>query len=174
MPKRWPSATVHHEQEDFPAGMEICVTWQPLRGDRLLAARKAAGMSRRDLAAALAVPSPARIRLWESGLERPQPRFVPRLAATLGVDPLGLLDVDSEDPPLAALRLAAGLAANEMQAPGVSVMTYMRLENGRTATDPPETVVSAVARLLDTDVTRVKAAIRRSRRDRTGSTSLSG
>jgi transcriptional regulator with XRE-family HTH domain len=70
-----------------------------LRGDRLQAAREAAGMSREDLALKLELSSPARIRVWELALERPRPRFVPRLAAALGVEPLYLLDADPEDPP---------------------------------------------------------------------------
>ncbi len=97
-----------------------------LRSDRLLAARKAACLSREDLALALGLSSPARIRVWELGLERPRPRFIPRLAAALDVSPYHLLDVDPGDPPLAALRLAAGFATNELTAPGLSVMTYGR------------------------------------------------
>lgn len=131
-------------------------------------------MSRNDLAMALKLPDPARIRVWESGHERPRPRFVPRLAAALGIDPLDLLDVDPGDPPLAALRLAAGLATNEIHAPGVSVMTYVRLEDGRTGANPSAAVLSAVARLLRVDVPRVEAAIRRSRSDHTASASSRG
>ena len=107
----------------------------------------------------------ARIRVWEQGLERPRPRLVPRLAAALGVEPLYLLDVDPDDPPLVALRVAAGLATNEMGAPGVSVMTYVRLEDGRPGADPAADVVQAVAGVLGVDVPRVEAAIRRSRSD---------
>ena len=107
----------------------------------------------------------ARIRVWEQGLERPRPRFVPRLAAALGVEPLYLLDVDPDDPPLVALRVAAGLATNEMGAPRVSVMTYVRLEDGRPGADPAADVVQAVAGVLGVDVPRVEAAIRRSRSD---------
>ena len=103
--------------------------------------------------------------MWELGLERPRPRFVPRLAAAVGIDPLHLLDVDPDDPPLAALRLAAGLATNEMGAPGVSVMTYVRLEDGRPGTEPTADAVHAVAGLLGVDESRVQAAIRRARRD---------
>ena len=99
-----------------------------LRGDRLQAAREAIGLSREDLATKLELSSPVRVRVWETGLERPRPRFVPRLAVALGVNPLYLLDVDPDDPPLAALRLAAGLATNEVTGPGLSVMTYVRLE----------------------------------------------
>lgn len=136
-----------------------------LRGDRLQAAREAAGMSREDLALKLELSSPARIRVWELVLERPRPRFVPRLAAALGVEPLYLLDADPDDPPLAALRLAAGLATNEMGSPGVSVMTYMRLEDGRPGADPSPNVVAAVADVLGVNVSRVQAAIRRARND---------
>lgn len=136
-----------------------------LRGDRLRAAREAAGLTRDDLAAKLELSSPARIRVWELGLESPRPRLLPRLAAAIGVEPLYLLDVNPDDPPLAALRVAAGLATNEMSAPGVSVMTYVRLEDGRPGAEPAADVVQAVAGVLGVDAARVTAAIRRSRSD---------
>ncbi|WP_100500241.1 helix-turn-helix transcriptional regulator [Geodermatophilus chilensis] len=136
-----------------------------LRGDRLQAAREAMGLTREELATKLELSSPARIRVWEMGLERPRPRYVPRLAAALGVDPVYLLGVDSGDPPLAALRLAAGLATNEVTAPGVSVMTYVRLEDGRPGADPSARVIAAIAEVLGVDVPRVEAAVRRSRSD---------
>lgn len=136
-----------------------------LRGDRLQAAREALGLTREQLATRLELSSPARIRVWEMGLEHPRPRLVPRLAAAVGVEPLYLLDVDANDPPLAALRVAAGLATNEMGAPGVSVMTYVRLEDGRPGTESSPTLVAAVAQVLGVDPTRVEAAIRRSRSD---------
>src|SRR3954452_16512796 len=103
------------------------------------------GLTREELAAKLELSSPARIRVWETGLERPRPRFIPRLAAALGVDALHLLDVDPDDPPLAAFRWAPGRATNEVPAPGVSVMTYVRLEDGRPAADPSVRVVAAIA-----------------------------
>src|SRR5918998_2817179 len=103
------------------------------------------GLTREGLAAKLELSSPSRLRVWETGLERPRPRFVPRLAAALGVDPVYLLDVDPNDPPLAALRLAAGRATNEVTAPGVSVMTYVRLEDGRPGADPSVRVIAAIA-----------------------------
>ena len=136
-----------------------------LRGDRLQAAREAAGLSREELATELELSGPARIRVWETGLERPRPRFVPRLAAALGVDPLHLLDVDPGDPPLAALRLAAGFATNQVTAPGLSVMTYVRLEDGHPGVDHSTRVIAAVAETLGVDVARVEAAVRRSRSD---------
>ena len=136
-----------------------------LRGDRLQAARAAIGLTREELAAKLELSSPVRIRVWETGLERPRPRFVPRLAVALGVNPLYLLDVDPDDPPLAALRLAAGLATNEVTGPGLSVMTYVRLEDGRPGADPSDRVIAAISQALDVDISRMKAAVRRSRSD---------
>lgn len=145
-----------------------------LRGDRLQAAREAMRLTREELATKLELSGPGRIRVWETGLERPRPRFVPRLAAALGVDPLHLLDVDPDDPPLAALRLAAGLATNEVTAPGLSVMTYVRLEDGRPGADPSVRVLSAIAEILAVDVPRVQAAVRRCRSDHAALASFGG
>jgi transcriptional regulator with XRE-family HTH domain len=63
-----------------------------LRGDRLQAAREAVGLTREELATRLELSSPARVRVWESGLERPRPRFVPRLAAALDAAIAAALD----------------------------------------------------------------------------------
>ena len=145
-----------------------------LRGDHLQAAREAVGLSREGLATELELSSPVRIRVWETGLERPRPRFVPRLATALGVDPLYLLDVDRDDPPLAALRLAAGFATNQVTAPGLSVMTYVRLEDGRPGVDDSAKVIAAVAEVLGVDVARVEAAVRRSRSDHAALASFGG
>ncbi len=71
----------------------------------------------------------------------------------------------STTPPLAALRLAAGLATDEVSAPGLSVMTFVRLEDGRPGTDPSVRVITAIAEVLGVDVPRVEAAVRRSRSD---------
>ena len=136
-----------------------------LRGDRLREARDAMGLTREQLATKLELSGPARVRVWELGIERPRPRYLPRLAAALHVEPLHLLDVEVDDPPLAALRVAAGLAINEMGVPGLSVMTYVRLEDGRPGSDPSPAVVTAIAGLLAVEEPRVEAAIRRSRRD---------
>ena len=145
-----------------------------LRGDRLQAAREAIGLSREELATQLELSSPVRIRVLETGLERPRPRFVPRLAAALGVDPLHLLDVDPDDPPLAALRLAAGLATNEVTGAGLSVMTYVRLEDGRPGADPSPRVIRAISQVLGVDIPRVEAAVRRSRRDHAAMATFQG
>lgn len=135
------------------------------RGDRLLAAREAAGLSREDLTIALELSTPYRILQWELGNERPRPRFVVPLAAALGVNPLHLLDVDPDDPPLAALRLAAGLSTEQMRAPGMSAMTYQRLESGGSSVASPSSIVNTIAAAFNVDTGRVQAAIRRSQRD---------
>lgn len=132
------------------------------RGDRLLAAREAAGFTREQLTLTLDLSSPLRIRQWETGRERPRPRFIPGLAVAVGVDPLHLLDVDPRNPPLAALRLAAGLTTRDMVAPGLSVMTYQRLEDRGAAEEPAEDVVAAIADRLGAGVDAVRAAIQRS------------
>ena len=135
------------------------------RGDRLLAAREAAGLSREDLTIALDLSTPFRIRQWELGIERPRPRFVPPLAAALSIAPLQLLDVDPDDPPLAALRIAAGLTTEQLNAPGMSGMTFMRLENGRLNTALPVARITLIAAALGVKPEQVEAAIRRSRAD---------
>jgi transcriptional regulator with XRE-family HTH domain len=136
-----------------------------LRGDRMRAAREVAGLSRDDMARALGLSSSTRVRLWESGLETPRPRLVPRIANLLSVDVLHLLDVDPEDPPLVALRLAAGRATTEMSAPRMSVMTYVRLEDGRVSQEPQADVIASLSKLLQVDELQIRASVRRSRRD---------
>ena len=129
-----------------------------LRGDRLQLPARPWGRPEKNWRRNWSSPARARIPVWETGLERPLPRFVPRLAAALGVDPLYLLDVDPDDPPLAVLRLAAGLATDQVTAPGVSVMTFVRLEDGRPGADPSVRVITAIAEVLGVDVPRVEAA----------------
>lgn len=137
------------------------------RGDRLTAARLAAGLTVIDLAAAVG-GSESQIRAWETGrTAHPRPPLVPRLAAALGVDPLTLLDVDPADPPLAALRLAAGLSVHDVAAAaGTSSMRYYRLEAGTSEPPAPE-VAAAIAAALNTGPTQVEAAAHRARTDRT-------
>lgn len=134
------------------------------RGRRLAGARAAAQLTQEDLAAAVGVSGALRVRLWESGAEHPRPNLIPLLAQAVHIDPLELLDVDSSDPPLAALRLAAGHSSSQMSAAtAMSVMSYHRLENGIGRTAPEERTVVAVARALNVSVERVQAAIGRTK-----------
>ncbi|RBY92457.1 XRE family transcriptional regulator [Blastococcus sp. TF02-8] len=101
-------------------------------GDRLRHARLAAGLTREDLAQRAGVRSADRIRDWERGAHAPQARYVPRLAAALGVDPVALYDVDPARPTLRVLRLARGLSLQQLaQLTGVPIMTCQRIEQGR-------------------------------------------
>lgn len=136
------------------------------RGDRLLSAREAAGLSREDLTLALDLSSPWRIRQWELGHERPRPRFVPPLAAAVKVEPLHLLDVDPQDPPLAAIRIAAGLTLDDLNAPGMSKQSFMRLEDGRLTAELATELVDSMTAALAVSPEQLRAAIRRSRADR--------
>ena len=136
------------------------------RGDRLRAAREAAGLTRKDLTLALGLSSPLRISQWEREFERPQPRYVPALAAALNVEPLHLLDVDPQDPPLAAIRIAAGKNITEMRADGMSFMTYQRIEDARPGVDISESVIAVIGDLLTIDRASVDAAVRRTVKDR--------
>ena len=135
------------------------------RGDRLRAAREAAALTEKDLTLLLGLSGPYRVKQWELGMERPQPRYIPQLAVALHIDPLGLLDVDPDDPPLAALRIAKGIGTKQMVAPGMSFMTYQRIEGGRPNTDVSEDAIIAISEALSVDRGRVEASIRRTRED---------
>ena len=136
-----------------------------LRGDRVAELRKAAGLLQTDLAAELGTRD-RRVGEWERGEQQPQPRSVPALAAALQVDPLELLDVDPDDPPLLALRLAAGLTLTEVvDASAVPYSTYRRLEGGLVRGEPVAAVVKALAPVLQVTVAKLLRALQRSRVD---------
>lgn len=139
------------------------------RGDRLRVARMAAGITEEELAGRLGLSSGVRIQAWESGIvERPRPRFLPPLAAELGIDPMSLLDVDLADPPLAALRLVAGHRMQDVsELTGMHPMTYQRLEStGRTGRRLPLTdeLIGRLAAAFGTSPANVWAALEASRR----------
>jgi len=134
-------------------------------GRRLAEARRAVGLSEEDLGGAIGVSSGLRIRAWESGeSERPRPRFIPLLAAALGIDALTLLDVDPEDPPLAALRIAAGKTTHDLyDETGLAAMRYQRLESGINAYKLDHATVEGLARAFAVTPQRIRAAVARSR-----------
>jgi len=106
-----------------------------LRGELLAQRRKAAGWTQAQLAAQLGAAGRLRVGQWERGLE--QPRYIPRLAAALHLDAVELLAVEVQNPPLQALRLAAGLTLAEIAAAtGMAHSTYYRLENGLVRANP--------------------------------------
>lgn len=139
------------------------------RGDRLRLARTAVGLTEEELAGRLGLSSGVRIQAWESGVvERPRPRYLSPLAAELGIDPMSLLDVDPTDPPLAALRLVAGLRMQDVsELTGLHPMTYQRLEStGRTGRRLPLTdeLIASLAAAFGTQSANVWAALEAARR----------
>lgn len=135
-----------------------------LRGLRVARLRTLAGWSQQQLAAELGVSGRRRVGQWERGLEQPQPRYFPLLAAALQVEPLDLLAIDHNDPPLLALRLAAGLTLTEVAAvSGIAYSSYHRLEHGLVVGDPTAATAKALARTLGVTTDQILRAAARSR-----------
>ena len=135
-----------------------------LRGQRVARLRTLAGWTQQQLAAELGASGRRRIGQWERGLEQPQPRFVPLLAAALQVEPLELLTVDRRDPPLLALRMAAGLTLTEVAAAsGIPYTSYHRLEHGLVVADPAAATAKALARTFGVTNDQILRAVTRSR-----------
>jgi transcriptional regulator with XRE-family HTH domain len=135
------------------------------RGDRLLQARLDTGLTRSELAKRVGAPSRDRVRQWELGLERPQPRMVPLLAAAVGIKALWLLDGDPRNPTLMELRIAAGMSLDRICAESnLPYGTYYRLERGRRAGPPADEIVTAIADALRLTWPATARAIESSRR----------
>lgn len=138
-----------------------------LRGDRVAELRRAAGWLQTDLAARLG-NTDQRIGEWERGVRQPQPRHLMRLAQALGVAPMELLDADQQDPPVRALRLAAGLTLQELAAAsGLAYITYHRLENGLKRSEAATAAAAdSLAPVLGVSSEQVLRALARSRAER--------
>jgi len=135
-----------------------------LRSLRVARLRTLAGWTQAELAIELGASGRRRVGQWERGLEQPQPRFVPLLAAALRVEPLELLAVDRNDPPLLALRLAAGLTLTEVAAAsGIAYSSYHRLEHGLIVADPTVATAKALARAVGVTNDQILRAAARSR-----------
>ena len=136
-----------------------------LRGGQVAVLRRAARLTQADVASRLDVAQ-SRISAWESGLEQPQARHLKALAAALRVDAVELLEVDPTDPPLAALRAAAGLTvADVVEATGLPHTTYLQREQGQVQAELPARAVEVLAHALGVPSSQVRAAVARSRSD---------
>jgi transcriptional regulator with XRE-family HTH domain len=126
--------------------------------DRLRAARAAAGLSQRELAARARVPSTT-IAKWEGGFHRPYAGKLADLAAALGVSPTALTRHGGAGPrTLAQLRVAAGLTQQAAAAHAGLVRTrYSAIERGETAA-VAEDVVAAIAAALAVTEAQVRTA----------------
>ncbi len=136
-----------------------------LRPGLLVGLRQRAGLSQMQVAAQLdGLRRQQSVGDWERGRQQPAPRMIPALAVVLGVSPLELLDVDVHDPPLQALRLAAGLSLLELEAAsGVSYSRCRRLEGGQIRDDLDEASTAALADALKVDTATAGRAVDRSR-----------
>lgn len=132
-----------------------------LRGDRVTQLRRAAGQRQVDLAARLGTRE-QRVGEWERGAQQPHPKQLVALARELQVPPLHLLDVDPDDPPLQALRLAAGLTLQQVAvASGVAFSTYRRLEVGAVRGSPSSQTIEMISAALQIAPDRIAAALAR-------------
>ncbi len=136
-----------------------------LRPGLLAQLRRSAGLSQAEVAARVeGLQREQNLGDWERARAQPHPRFIPPLAAVLGVEPLSLLDVDPEDPPLEALRLAVGLSQLELEVrSGVHRTTYARLEKGTRQGEPEPATIEVLASALGVTPERFVRATRRSR-----------
>lgn len=133
-----------------------------LRGGRVAELRRAVGQRQADLASLLGTRS-QRVGEWERGTQQPHPRQLVALARELQVPPLQLLDVDADDPPLQALRLAAGLTLQEVAAAsGIPFSSYRRLEVGAARGAPSSQTLHLLSSALHVAPERVAAAVARS------------
>lgn len=134
-----------------------------LLGEKLAQLRRNAGLRQADLGATLGVHG-TRVSEWERGDLQPHPRHVLALARALDVAPLELLDSDPQDPPLMALRLAAGLTLRDLEeVSGIPYGTYRRLETGLTRRDPTPATLDALAAALVVPPDRLQRALACSR-----------
>ena len=85
---------------------------QATLGDRIAAAREAAGLTQAELAQRLGVRRPT-LRDWEDDRAEPRANRLQMLAGCLGVSLRWLMTGEGEDPPLASGTAAAG---NEVRA----------------------------------------------------------
>lgn len=132
-----------------------------LRGEEVAAQRRAAALRQVDLAASLGVDA-SRVSEWERGDLQPLPRHVLALAQALGVAPLSLLVCDPDDPPLTALRLAAGLRlVDVVERTGIPYGTYRRLEAGLNRRGPGPATVETLATVFAVTAEAVQRAAAR-------------
>lgn len=110
-----------------------------------------------------------RVSEWERGDLHPHPRHLLALARALDVAPLALLDCDPQDPPLTALRLAAGLTLRDVEErAGVPYASYRRLESGLNRRGPTAAVLDALAAALGVDAHQLQRAVARGVADASG------
>lgn len=133
-----------------------------MRGERVAELRRAAGWTQAQLATHAGTRL-QRVGEWERGQAQPYAPQLHQLAAALGVPALELLDIDPADPPLLALRMAAGLTLSQLaDATGLPYSTYRRLETGTIRGAPPDAAVRALAPSLHVSAEQIQRAVAKS------------
>jgi transcriptional regulator with XRE-family HTH domain len=131
----------------------------------LRAAREAAGLTQHQLARLVGVAGGERVSRWELGTSEPRPDILVRLARALDLAAVDLLDLVDGKPDLRALRLAAGLSAEDAAARAhVSKASYKRWEAGKWERLPSKQSLTGLARAMRVNTKVVAAALEHSRR----------
>jgi transcriptional regulator with XRE-family HTH domain len=131
-------------------------------GRRLRVARRAAGLTQRELARRLRTTDTV-VALWETGRRAPLTDRLPELARVVGVRPADLLAADADGAAgapatLAQLRELAGMLQQQLaDRAGLVRRTYSALERGEIATLSPRDA-DALAAALGVEPTEVRAA----------------
>ena len=149
------------------ASLRTGSSWREVRvafsGQRLAAARVAAGLTQQQLADSLGADK-ARISEWERGASQPRASRMPDIAKAVDVDALELMADDYEHLDLEALRVAAGLSRQALAAAvGMTLPRYQRLEAGERTSELPEDLLQRVARILSVPAVTVRVAAENSR-----------
>lgn len=138
---------------------EIALSRTKMRGfspDRLVHARKRAGLTQEDLAVASGM-APATVSHWETGRSSPSPTGLAPVAEALGLSIADLCVTPMASRTLAQLRQQAGLAQVEAaRTLGVPDSTWGMIERG--ARQIGDHRIEQVAALLGVDVEQVQKA----------------
>ena len=122
-------------------------------------ARLRMGLTQHELARLIDVAGGERISRWELGSSAPRPEILQRLAQTLNVGVVDLLEAGGPAD-LRRLRTSAGLSARTVAARAhMSVPTYVRWESGRTKRLPAGQALKPLAKALNATVGDVESAI---------------
>lgn len=120
-----------------------------LRGWLVAELRQARGISQKVLAKAVGCSRSA-VAMWESKNQRPSPQHLLRLASSLDVSPLDLVELLDIDWTLKILRRFLGFTqAQVARALKVAVSTYCDVETGRQVL--PDRWVPILESLFNTD-----------------------
>src|ERR1035437_4460519 len=117
------------------------------------------GLTQHELARLIDVAGGERISRWELGSSAPRPEILQRLAQTLNVGVVDLLEAGGPAD-LRRLRTSSGLSARTVAARAhMSVPTYVRWESGRTKRIPVKQALTPLPKGLTVTVEEVESAI---------------